>query len=287
MEENKPGEIPRTKNPLPTVHTYQSDVADSLKSKDVSLIDIALSEHQKKESSPIVEEKKNYFLLPISLILLGGAVIALMIVFLVQSRLNTPVTPAQTRTDIIITDAKRDIPYAPGENLGSLLQTGIASLGTTNTMTHFSVYESTTTAQRITIPIQEILQSTLVPSYLARSLAPTYMLGVHSINGTSTPFIILKTTSFETALAGMINWEMTLTQDFQSLFGIAATSSIAQTGNFQTVVLRNIDVKVVKNKRGQPILYYSVPDKDTIVITSTEETFNEIMSRLATSQFVQ
>ncbi len=96
--------------------------------------------------------------------------------------------------------------------------------------------------------------------------------------------MVFKTSSYETSFAGMLKWEETLQQDLTPFLHASTTPG---TTTFQDVVIRNKDVRVLKDTTGKAAILYSFPSKDTLVITTDEETFKEIIGRLAPTQFVQ
>jgi hypothetical protein len=102
----------------------------------------------------------------------------------------------------------------------------------------------------------------------------------------------------------MLSWETTLWQDFKNLFGlsqtsantlISTTSSMVSTssadntgqsalgmevGKFQDAEFDNEDCRVIKDASGNIIFLYSIIDQNTIVITTSPATLNEIVSRI-------
>jgi hypothetical protein len=285
MQGNAPGETPQPKpNPLTAIRTYKSDVANSLKEKDFSLVDIALSEHQKKQSEPIVEVKKNPYILPLILTLVLGAALFFIIIYMIQQR-GTTSTPPISANDIILTENEKIIRLTATDTPSKKIR-GIASslIVPADTVVRLRFLEATTTKQKVTIPIGNIVGTMGSPSYLTRSLTSQYVFGYHFHHDKITPFIILKGTSYETTASGMLVWETTLTKDFQTFFSLMATSSTTQNGSFQDALIKNHDVRIARNKKGQAVLLYSIPDKETIVITSDEETLIEMLNRLKTSQ---
>ncbi|MBX4198084.1 hypothetical protein KW782_01990 [Candidatus Parcubacteria bacterium] len=281
----------KKKSPLPPIHTYSSDLADTLKGKELSMLDIAVSQNQKKQSEPIIEVKKNIWLLPISLILLFGCVLAALIIFGIQRRLSQTAPPSITKADIIATEGKLIIPIAPGQYLEEAINDGTILLNTApGSLVRFSFILATTTAVQIPIPVESIAGAFgSIPSYFVRALQPDYVLGYHTGTEFNEPFIIFKTSSYETAFSGMIAWEKTMVEDVQPLFvsSVHFAENPTSTYTFSDAIIRNKDVRIAKNAAGQPVLYYALTDKETIVMTTNEETFAEIIGRLATSQFVQ
>jgi hypothetical protein len=123
-----------------------------------------------------------------------------------------------------------------------------------------------------------------------RSLKPEFMLGIY-MSGGNQPFLILKTSFYENAFTGMLEWERDIKDDLAPLFGLANSSAILNedfgtstlsivTPTFSDFVVKNKDARILKNNDGTIALIYSFIDKNTIVITTSENTFGEILARL-------
>lgn len=176
------------------------------------------------------------------------------------------------------------------------------------------------------------------PDPLVRALVPKMMFGFYQFDQ-ARPFIILKTTAYEIAFAGMLSWERDLNADLAPLFGpvlaqklprqlpkekeeIVATSSTATTSSstltsnisgssssstatsttpivpttpetpdvfvphaFEDAVVKNKDVRILRDAAGKVALMYGFYDKETIIITNDENTFKEVVARLASRRF--
>ncbi len=137
------------------------------------------------------------------------------------------------------------------------------------------------------------LLSPTIPPELVRSIQPTFLLGVHSIDGNQ-PFLILKVDSYEQSFSGMLAWESVLRGDLAPLFtytpraripeeGIAETTTPAQqflTSEFVDKIVENHDARVVQNIAGDIFFLWTFLDRETIVITTNQYTLREILSRL-------
>jgi hypothetical protein len=290
---------PKNPNPLNAIHTYQNDIAQTIKDKDMSVIDIALSEQQKKQPLTKVDVKKNVFLIPVILVLLFGTVIALLIIFLIQNRLNDTTTPLETKSRVISTESEILLPYTGQEPLSALIANGTASsTPRANSLVRYTFTDergTSTKGKNIPIPIEDIVMAfPTMPGHLVRSLGADYIIGYHIQEANQEPFIILKTTSYDSALSGMLEWEGTLAADINTLFG--RYSVLSEGISFEDKIIRNQNVRVgtypsdIPTSGAQesiPFLYYALPNKDTIIITTHEDTLIEMLSRVATSQFVQ
>lgn len=152
-----------------------------------------------------------------------------------------------------------------------------------------------------------------LPSTLSRYIGSDFMFGLHSVRNVE-PFLILKTNSFENVFTGMLDWEKNMEKNLESIFiqplsqNTADTSveiDLSKTTNavstttatttseefvnvkkiFEDMVVKNKDTRVIKDKKGEPILMYSFADRETIVITTNQYTMTEIFDRLNRVKF--
>lgn len=132
-----------------------------------------------------------------------------------------------------------------------------------------------------------------IPEGLLRTLAPFYLVGVHSFDENQ-PFLILQTDSYETGYRGMLDWELSMRDDLSPLFTrnpspkstvviASSTASSSQTAFIQTgfvdKVVENLDTRVVLNDEGEILLLWAFLGRNTIVITTNEYTLREVVAR--------
>ncbi len=140
-----------------------------------------------------------------------------------------------------------------------------------------------------------LLNTRATPSFI-RSLDPEFVLGLHIIND-GEPFLILKSNFYDSAFSGMLSLETTMAADLLEIFTRAkppvATSTETYIGDkvgdwndtFEDKVVKNKDVRILKDSAGKTVLLYSFINKETLVITTNEDTFNEIYNRLTVTVF--
>jgi len=121
-----------------------------------------------------------------------------------------------------------------------------------------------------------------VPQQLLRALEEDYLYGVHAFEE-KIPFLILKVRDYENAFGGMLEWQKSLAilRDFDVLFGVDRFPPVEVT-EFTDVLIKNRDVRIIKDKDRELILLYSFTDRETLVLTTHGTTFDEILNRLAT-----
>lgn len=91
------------------------------------------------------------------------------------------------------------------------------------------------------------------------------------------PFMVIKTTNFDTVFGGLLASESTLSEDL-SLFISSSTETLSV--NFTDELVQNHDIRVLKSESGRDALVYGFINRNTIVITSDRETFSEVANQI-------
>ncbi len=296
VKTDAPAEIPPTPAQSRVVRTFEGDIALTMKEKKGSVIKIAIAE-QKKKSDEVAEEKKvprkNLILLSLTLLsLLGGLG---FIGFVILEKKGSQVTAIEAKiTPLVFSEKQKEVEITGlselkiiakiSEEIGSrtLRLDTIENIYITET-----VGETKETAIKEPITTERFFSilGTRIPSVLLRSLGPKFMVGVHAFNGNSA-FIILKTDFYENAFLGLLKWERDMLEDLLPFLGtkfVNENKYLLDEG-FRDITIKNIDSRAILDKNGKAALIYAIPNKETIVITTGEDTLSEIVSRLNAPQ---
>ena len=299
MDEQKVQEIKVSYPFQKPLRTFEGDIADTIKGQNISIAKIAIAEKVKKENNGLISPVppsplfKNLLLFFSSIILVAGGLYMFYEFYYVPKSkviiVNKTIVP-----NIIVSDIDIEVTIETMQaeiNKISLPENSIANL-------YITKGQGDT---KKLINAQEFLSSLKVnaPDQFIRTLLPDFMLGVHSFNGNN-PFIILKTTLYQSAFAGMLKWETTLVDDMSLLFSktvspqnIVATPAqstadiLVISKPFTDLVIKNKDVRALTNQYGRITLLYTFLDKETILITTNEFTLKEILNRMTNRKFVQ
>ncbi len=300
--------------PLQRIRTYESDVNEALKKENVSRTDIALAEEKRRVASPEettgetplsdhrlrlstdLPQERGVAALPWKKILLGGGgVLAVLLIgggvyygflwsrgALETQTANTPLSPQAVATTLSI---------AAGETRAGFIK------------------KVTDAVEQATIPLNEVralavsidgqpltpekffsLLSARAPESLLRALAPTLTLGAHSFKGNQL-FVLVPVRSYEYAFAGMLQWGDIILTDLGPLFN-AAPNQLASTQTATTsaalppaptlkdAIIRNKDTRALFDSSGSIIFLYSFLDKETLLITSNDETMKTLLPKV-------
>lgn len=122
------------------------------------------------------------------------------------------------------------------------------------------------------------------PPELPRALTNEFFLGLHTVDENA-PLIIIPVTSYERAFAAMLEWEKNMNSDLAPMFTPVSMQKMGVDGlptvrTFEDTVMRNYDVRALKDESGQIQLYYSFPTRNVLIIAESPYSFSEILSRL-------
>lgn len=314
----EPAVIMPDKKPAPTasplvrsIHTYKEDIASSVKG-GASITSIAAAENARRTSqsgvggdSAAAETTRNVVIIAISvsLFLIGG--IGSWYAYSSYAAKNQVVVEQKQRDPV---QAEKITELAPknssGNDLASQLYLAIknstAPLGTVERLIPISKDTITLadgTEKTVPISTEQFFTQikSSMPDTLLRSLDPSFYFGLEAIHDNQ-PFLILKTSSFDTTLAGMLRWEPMMIRDLQTIF-LRPTDRVSPPlytiggGNisykFEDAILQNKEIRAVRDLQGNVVLLYVFLDTKTLMITSDETVLKDVSARLIKAQFVR
>lgn len=127
------------------------------------------------------------------------------------------------------------------------------------------------------------LSTTQSPESVRTSLGERFMFGFHETTQGTEPFIVLKSKFFQNTFTGMLKWEPIMFDDMKSWFATNVQGGTV----FEDKIVKNKDVRVLKNGNGTIVLLYSFLDRENLVITTNEATFLEILDRFEKQTYVR
>lgn len=127
------------------------------------------------------------------------------------------------------------------------------------------------------------LSTTRSPETIRRSLLDKFMFGFHRNSTSIEPYLVLKTEFFQNTFTGMLKWEPEIQEDTK--LWLSDKDVAAET--FVDKVLKNKDIRILTDTTGTSLILYGFLDKETLVITTNEETFLEILDRFEKQTYVR
>ncbi len=99
-------------------------------------------------------------------------------------------------------------------------------------------------------------------------------------------FILIKMRSLADIFEILRNWEGKMFQDLHGFFGVDLTADTKYLldANFTDGIIQNKNARVLYDKEGKIVMMYLVADDNSIIITRTEKSAQEIILRLASSK---
>lgn len=296
------------------IQTYKGDIESLIKDKNVSVVNIAAAEAEKRarvavvESSSPDEPSKLGLVIRNILMMLGGVAliaatigVGLFIYFrltaTVQIHQDTPAPFIDVDKTTVITLPQSTLTHQTLiVELARTVQESAVSLGLIERLLPTAETIEGKEKIHIAIPSQLFLPTLApaIPEELVRTLQKEFLLGIHMFDGPQS-FLILHTDSYEHAFAAMITWERTMKDELLPLFNRTprprtpeetgatptATSTLPIRTQFVDKIVENRDTRAVLNEQGDLLLLWTFLDRNIIVITTNEYTLREIITRLS------
>jgi hypothetical protein len=116
------------------------------------------------------------------------------------------------------------------------------------------------------------------PSILARNIEGVVTVGSAG-REEGYPFLAIPVSSYERTFAGMLAWEPTLYQDVERWYPVTGTSTTA-VPFFVDAVVRNKNVRVLRDGGGKTVMLYGYADRQTLLIARDETAFGDLLDRV-------
>lgn len=278
------------------IRTFQTDSSETIRSKNLSITQIATAEQARQPtkfgSEPEQVKQKlgiaARVLNVVASIVLIAAGIGVIVFFYGKWRADrSPVVVPQPTEVGELSNVQREVALpALGEakdrgrdwflgTIDSFISTSASKPGDIIT---FNMVSGDEKAQLAATDFLSLLETSAADAFV-RSLDDLFAVGVR-ISDQKEPFVLLRTTFFENAFAGMLAWEKTLATDLSFIPGEPTSSAV-----FLDKLIQNKNVRALTKPDGTIILLYSFADDETIIITRNEAAFRELLARLAVVRF--
>jgi len=278
------------------LRTYGHDVAERLRREDTSVVSIAIQEQARKAREVVTTEKEVYtskFLaVGIVVFVLVGISLLTFVIFFYQA------SPAQTPSELLLTSpliqadsrALFDIEDKKPAALYHDISLRISEAGLKpNALQELVPIKSLTASSSASLSIQEFFVATgiKITDRLVRFLEKGFMLGIYSFRNTN-GFIVVRPISHGPVFAEMLAWEKSMPKALYPLLSGKQLSTENEmelkNTDWRDEVLRSIDARVLRTASNQLLLMYAfLPTKNLLVITTSVDTFNELVLRAQTA----
>ena len=294
-----------TKSSVTAVHTLKDDLQGVVHDQKISVVKaVSLEEDRRAHRGPDTGEtpgaqqrsSRLFAIVFASLTLIGLGAGALFGVFFVM---NQQKAPPQIDTSSSILFAEQSVllsldEQSPNELKNALAVGRTASQGALGSITRIIPVVAEADADGIPqnrpATFKEFMAAIGAHSSdeALRALGNDFFLGVHAADK-SAPLIIVPVVSHARAFAAMLAWEDALNSDLTPFF--TPVPRLTQDANgvpskriYEDLIMRNYDVRALKDDRGEIQLYYSFPTQNILIIAESPYSFPEILSRLQASR---
>jgi hypothetical protein len=280
-----------------SVHTLKDDLQSAVKEHKMSLVRAVSLEQDKKRTELIEEDfgrkerhKRVFGILFATglLFLLGfGALFGVYVVMMSHSATTTQQSDslifAEQSTGLV---ANNTTASEIKRRIGAMRQTQVGSLGSITRVQPISVTGDSKNPIQQDLTTQEFLKAAGInaPDELIRSLGSRFFLGLHVVDKNA-PVFVFTVTNYDRAFAGMLKWESTMNADLAPIVTpvpavVLDNNGIPSERIFKDDVMRNYDVRELKDDAGTVQLYYSFPSTGLLIIAESPYSFPEVLSRL-------
>lgn len=277
------------KNKLPSLRTYQGDMAEFIKEKNESVISVSMKEKKRRENREEEERKtrvekkvekkeingfgKNIilFVASVCLVVVGAYIIFKLFSFTQMEQvpivMNTEIIPyneiieVREAEKISLAEVVRDFEGKNGINIIKITNNeGFYINNLNDYLNYFSVQ---------------------IPSLMKIDLRQDFSFGFYRQNDVKTPFVVLKTTDFGRSFSAMLDWEGSMSRDLN--FG----QQIEEIVEWKDIIIKNKDTRAMINKNGEIKIVYTFLDQNTILITGSASSLEAINEAYISRAFIR
>lgn len=282
-----------------SLHTLKDDLQDVVRDKKISLVRAAALEQEKRKGQGRVADRSEAQLAHRRKMLFAISGGMLVIVLLLGAAFgiyktagkNAP-APAPVNFSLIFTE--KTMPFKMGALQALDVKRSLARartildspLGSVTRIVPIVSQTDENVASEHPATIGEFLDAigSQASPDLIRSFKGDFFLGIHRIDENA-PVLIIPIASYERAFAGMLAWESAMNIDLSPLFTAVPpqtrdASGLSVERQFEDAVMRNYDVRVLRDDSGAMELFYSFPARNILIIAESPNSFIEILSRL-------
>ncbi|MEI8327869.1 MAG: hypothetical protein WCG02_01920 [Candidatus Taylorbacteria bacterium] len=233
-----------TPHSIPTIRTYEGDIANLISRKGTSSADMAIAENKRRTGQDDVianteptHTGKNSLIAVISLLLIVVGMVGAYYLYSI-SPLAPSGTTATTQPAKIPSLVPSDTQFAlPIDSLSAnqvikKIQAEVAAPKPANSIEEIVLYTTDASGSKIReTAAQMIVRMDIpAPSALTRSLTPSWMLGVYTDeNNGRNIFVVVENNFFQNAFSGMLSWEKVMPDDLKQYLYSVVPAGIANT----------------------------------------------------------
>ncbi|KKP87751.1 MAG: hypothetical protein UR91_C0038G0007 [Candidatus Nomurabacteria bacterium GW2011_GWC2_35_8] len=269
------------------VETYAEDMAKVIENDNSGLIKKIIhneEEHEIEKINLSPESRKNKFFMftGFVLIIIGFIVLSY---FLFDKDINT-VPVEQQFTPLIFNDKSifLEIRDFKKEEIAQIVLNSVSGVDVKNGGVEgiYLISDKKIVGLR---DFLSLIKGNLIPDENKILVSDNFLLG--AVNGeTKDFFILLKVRSITDIFDSLRAWENKMFFDLQGFFGVALSpeTKYLLTKNLDDGVVENKNARILYDKDGKIVMMYVLANENSVIITNTIKSAQELMRRLASSQ---
>lgn len=300
ITESLPTQGPKVSDDVRALHTLKDDLQEVVRDKKISLVRAVALEEEKRHHGSAVEEhleqqvkkqsRTRYTFFVAGILFFFGLLAIGAVLYVMAERQTKAAAPITSK----VLFAEQAVPISVGNLAAADIRREIGNARTSAGLTLGAILqivpieEQVVNGQSATVPIStsQFLEKigSRAPGDLGRALSSEFFFGLHAVDENA-PIIVIPVTSYERAFAAMLEWEGTINTDLAPMFTLVNSRTTGPDGlpvtrTFEDTIMRNYDVRALKDDRGEIQLYYSFPTRNILIIAESPYSFSEILSRL-------
>lgn len=289
-----------SKQKLPSLRTYQGDMAEFIKEKNESVISVTVKEKEREEKREKIEPSEprkprgqnslqvNFTVIFLSLCLVAAGSLAFWYVWNFMQK--PPSAPPSINVAIVPYNHKITLANASKATVSIEL----ARLSVDNGV---NIIELSDESGEPITKAKEFFNLIGVPTEdsLWRTLRDQFVLGAIAEEKEYAKFLIITVNDFGAAFAGMLEWEQTLEKDLSFIkpaLGAeeatnTSTPALTDTFSWKDLIVKNKDTRALADNKNKIKIAYTFLDKNTILIVGDLATISDLASAYASRSVVR
>ncbi|OHA12764.1 MAG: hypothetical protein A3J10_03585 [Candidatus Sungbacteria bacterium RIFCSPLOWO2_02_FULL_54_10] len=283
------------------LRTLKNDLQEIVREKKISLVRAVALESDKSHTASDDREREHTLtmrrkrilgiLFAVAFFLFLGAAAFFGVYFVAEDKAGMPVSGA--RSSILFSENSVPFPLGaltPLETkriLAGARETFGSTLGAITRIVPIEQYtDEEGTDVELVVSLQSFLErlGARPPDELIRAVSTEFFFGIHTVDENA-PLFVIPVTSYERAFAGMLAWEDRMNRDLAPVFSpvpeqVMSASGLPEKRRFADLIMRNYDVRALKDDSGEIELYYSFPTRELLIIAESPYSFTEVLNRL-------
>ncbi len=283
------------------LRTLKADTADYIKTRKISLLDLAAMKERAKEKQPFIPPtrtplpfyKKGVFVTIIIILLFTAAGGAGYYFYFLNKAPSTQPAPILNPPSPLLSSQQEKIIYTTGQaDLKNRLKAALEETYAPGDLIYLPIkLEKEESAVYLSSTSFLKFIGAETPSRLNAFIENVFFLGILNTDKKH-PVLIFEIQKglYETAYAGMLQWESTMLKDLSFFFEPedARLDSARQAGktgaNFKDALVKNHSVRIAETDKAG-VLLYTVLNRSYIIITDTAAGLEELINRFEIYKF--